>query len=296
MARKTTNPQKKRRGRRVLQLVVFFIGSVCLYWYYHYLSSTHALFLTTAAEASSARQAAPAPPPASDTGATTSRPTFPQLITHPRHPKPDTEKTTGARNERSEGVNRIRCETTAGPFEVQLTPELAPVGVKHLLTLVNLKFFDVAGAHGVPFFRVNEWITQFGAYKTHGVVNDRFKNLHDRQELDSNPYGGRNDDEASEKTRKAHSWKRGTIAMIGGTQMVIVRKQNAQMGTEKHDAPAGMVVKGMEEVIDKLYAGYGNAVDDEGRGPDQVMVMQEGMDYIRRDFPRTDYITNCTQL
>ena len=70
---------------------------------------------------------------------------------------------------------------------------------------------------------------------------------------------------------RIESLKRGTIAAIGGTQLVIVRKANSAMGTNRHDAPAGYIVKGMDTVIDSLFA-YNDIIDNLGPGPDQTKV------------------------
>ena len=51
----------------------------------------------------------------------------------------------------------------------------------------------------------------------------------------------------------------------------------------------------MEDVIDKLHDGYGNAVDNQV-GPDQRGVYEGGMDYIRKEWPLTDYIKGCSTI
>jgi len=152
--------------------------------------------------------------------------------------------------------------------------------------MVNGGFFD----QGIAFFRVNQWITQFGADYLKRKP-DPFKALRGPAEQDRHPYGP-TDSPEDVKERKKHPWVRGTFAWIGGTQIVIVRKANPQMGTNPLDAPAGMVVRGMEEVIDQLDHSYGNAVDNQ-KGPDQGRIMQEGNDHIRREFPKTDFINSC---
>mmetsp|Transcript_36564 Transcript_36564/g.58670 ORF Transcript_36564/g.58670 Transcript_36564/m.58670 type:complete len:183 (+) Transcript_36564:259-807(+) len=180
--------------------------------------------------------------------------------------------------------------TTKGEFEVELNPELAPKSVQQLLRMVRVGYFN----QGIAFFRVNQWITQFGV-DHHGRKPDPFKMLRKPFDQDRNPYGpGKSKDDL--RKRKAHPWKRGTFALIGGTQMIIVRKANPQMGTNELDAPAGTVVRGMEEVIDQLDHSYGNAVDSNGKGPDQVRIMNEGNEHIHREFPKTDFIQKCWEV
>ena len=195
---------------------------------------------------------------------------------------------------------RVRCETTRGPFVLELNPETARHGVARILRMVDMGFFDDRRAEGhakfqgVAFFRVNAAITQFGAskYRPEGLQHIDWWKLQD-----NHPVGGEGRDDASVALRKANPWPRGTIASIGGTQMVIVRKANRQMGTSRHDAPAGRVVEGMESVIDRLFA-YNDIIDNRHGGPgvDQGKLMGEGLAYIEREFPKTDRITSCARV
>ena len=195
---------------------------------------------------------------------------------------------------------RVRCETTRGPFVLELRPDLAAHGVQRILRMVDMGFFDDRRAAGQPkfegvaFFRVNSAITQFGAskYRPAGLQHVDWWKLQD-----NHPQGGEGRDDASKALRKANPWPRGTIASIGGTQMVIVRKANRQMGTSRHDASAGRVVEGMESVIDKLFA-YNDIIDNRHGGPgvDQGALMSGGMKYIEDEFPKTDRITSCQRV
>jgi peptidyl-prolyl cis-trans isomerase A (cyclophilin A) len=57
-------------------------------------------------------------------------------------------------------------------------------------------------------------------------------------------------------------------------------------------APLGRVIEGME-VVDKLYAGYGEGAP-RGKGPDQGRIQTEGNDYLRKNFPQLDCIKRAT--
>jgi peptidyl-prolyl cis-trans isomerase A (cyclophilin A) len=57
-------------------------------------------------------------------------------------------------------------------------------------------------------------------------------------------------------------------------------------------APFGRVVEGME-VVDRLYAGYGEGAP-RGRGPDQGRMQAEGNAYLERDFPKLDFVKRAT--
>ena len=53
-------------------------------------------------------------------------------------------------------------------------------------------------------------------------------------------------------------------------------------------SPIGRVIEGME-VVDQLYDGYGEGAPS-GSGPSQALIMQQGNDYLKKDFPKLDYI------
>ena len=47
------------------------------------------------------------------------------------------------------------------------------------------------------------------------------------------------------------------------------------------------------EVIDTIYKGYGEG-PPRGRGPDQGRVRTQGNRYLKKDFPKLDYIKKAT--
>ena len=46
-------------------------------------------------------------------------------------------------------------------------------------------------------------------------------------------------------------------------------------------------------MVDSLYSGYGEGAPD-GNGPDQLKAQAEGNAYLKRDFPKLDYVTKAT--
>uniref|UniRef100_A0A7S3LLP8 Uncharacterized protein n=1 Tax=Aplanochytrium stocchinoi TaxID=215587 RepID=A0A7S3LLP8_9STRA len=150
----------------------------------------------------------------------------------------------------------------------------------------------------VPFFRVNRHITQFGPTQQLSREQDPFLEIRDGAKRDENPYGGVGKDEDSVKLRKLHPWRRGTIASIGGKHFVVVIRPNKQMGINRHDAPLGFINEyDMQNVFDNLYQ-YNDIIDKPqgGAGPDQVRLVKEGLDYIMREFPKTDFILGCKRV
>lgn len=176
----------------------------------------------------------------------------------------------------------IRCRTTKGDFEVTLRPDLAPSAVNRLQEMVEIGFFN----QGIAFFRVNQWLTQFGADQ-HGRADDPFASIRRPLTKEVHPDLKRNN-------AKLSSWERGTLALIGGTQMVIVIHPNPNMGTNSHDAPAGFVTKGMDTVFDSLHQ-YNDPINNPkgAPGPLQTGIFKEGLAYIEREFPQTDIIKSC---
>jgi hypothetical protein len=76
--------------------------------------------------------------------------------------------------------------------------------------------------------------------------------------------------------------------------MVVVIRPNPHMGKLAHDAPDGFITKGMDTVFDHLYR-YNDLIDnpkgDPGPRPEEIF--KEGIEYIYREFPKTDVIQNC---
>jgi hypothetical protein len=76
------------------------------------------------------------------------------------------------------------------------------------------------------------------------------------------------------------------------------------MGGERHDAPVGQVVEGMETVFDRLYQGYGDLPEpkcahgkcknDPENTPDQTKIFNEGTEYIHKSFPKVTFIRSCS--
>jgi cyclophilin family peptidyl-prolyl cis-trans isomerase len=184
---------------------------------------------------------------------------------------------------------RFRCETTRGDFEVELRPDLAPHGAKRVRDMMEVGFFN----QGIAFFRVNDWITQFGADQLPGnrKDGDPFMAVRSDPKRDVHPDLVVNN---STTPTSLTPWVRGTFALIGETQMVVVIRPNPHMGKLAHDAPAGYVTKGMDTVFDHLYR-YNDLIDNPkgDPGPRQEEIFKEGIEYIYREFPKTDVIQNC---
>jgi cyclophilin family peptidyl-prolyl cis-trans isomerase len=185
--------------------------------------------------------------------------------------------------EKTDAVEKqiVQCMTTKGNFRIFLNEDEAPNGVRLLKKLVDAKFFDKK----VAFFRNNKVMTQFGAVENELVP----KFVRELDVRDVNPHG---EDPAE---RKKHPWPRGSLAMIGGTQMLIVKKQNSVMGTNVHDAIAGYIIEEDMHVIDSLQEFNDNIDNPKGDpAPDQREIFRYGWTYLDQEFPQVDAILSCS--
>jgi peptidyl-prolyl cis-trans isomerase A (cyclophilin A) len=167
-------------------------------------------------------------------------------------------------------VFRVRFETSRGPFVVEARRSWSPAGADRLYYLVRSRFYD-----GTRFFRVvPRFMAQFGVSSDPAVSQvwrERF--IRDDPVLQSNLRGTLTFATSGPDTRT--------------TQLFINYADNRFLDSRGF-SPVGRVVEGMA-VVDSLYAGYGEAPPS-GRGPLQPRILAEGDEYLKREFPRLDYI------
>ncbi|MBI4675980.1 MAG: peptidylprolyl isomerase [Elusimicrobia bacterium] len=168
-------------------------------------------------------------------------------------------------------VFRAKFATTKGDFIVEVRRDWAPLGADRFYNLVKVGYFD-----GVSFFRVVKgFMVQFGV---HGApeVNAAWRPARIK------------DDPVKKSNQRAFV----TYAMAGPdtrtTQFFINYGDNAGLDGQGFP-PFGQVVKGME-VVDKIYGEYGDMPQQGGAGPDPGRLEREGDSYLKKDFPKLDYI------
>ena len=172
---------------------------------------------------------------------------------------------------RAPEVFQVRFETSQGAFVVEAHREWAPQGIDHFHELVAAGFFD-----GSRFFRVVPgFIAQLGVAgepKVTAAWKDR--TIPDDPARQSNT--------------------RGTIAyaMTGPntrtTQLYINLADNSRLDSQGF-APIGRVTSGME-VVDRLYAGYGETSGGGMRGGRQGKLLAEGNVWLDANFPKLDHL------
>ena len=167
----------------------------------------------------------------------------------------------------STGTFKVRFETTAGDFVVEVHREWSPIGAQRFYELVQSGFYDEC-----RFFRVVPgFMVQFG------INGDPAEQSKWRQNLRDDP------------VRKSNTRGYMTFAMAGPntrtTQVFINYGDNSTLDSQGF-SPFGVVVEGMQNV-DAIYSGYGER-------PDQGAIQSTGNSYLKGSFPELDYIRKAT--
>ena len=178
---------------------------------------------------------------------------------------------------------RVRCESTKGPFVLEVNPSWSPLGAKRFLELVRADFF-----RDMPMIRAVEgFLVQFGVNGDPAVQ----RRWDAKGPIADDPH------DAGRRFRK------GSLSFAGGgpntrTTSVFIgysadEGQLGAWGKSPWETPFGGVVEGMAHV-DAFYKGYGDFKGlGGGAGVDWQRVMAEGNAYVKPNFPKMDFITSC---
>ncbi|HEX5136736.1 MAG TPA: peptidylprolyl isomerase [Planctomycetota bacterium] len=165
---------------------------------------------------------------------------------------------------------RVRFVTTRGEFLADVYRDWAPHGVDRFWNLVRIGFYD-----NCAFFRVTPQFAQFG------LTGEKAVNLAWRDAfLPPDPPRQSN-------RRGFLSFAQGGAPDKRSTQVFVNRADNTHL--DRDFAPIGQVVGGGMDVVDALYAEYGDAAPH-GMGPGQGRILYEGNAYLAKEFPHLDYI------
>ena len=165
----------------------------------------------------------------------------------------------------------VRLETTKGNIDIRVVRGWAPNGVERFYNLVQAGYYN-----NNYFFRVLNFMAQTGINGDPKIA----QTWTDRTIFDD---------------RVVQSNVRGTVTMAAAgepntrsTQFFINKlDENVRLDSLKF-AVFGEVVEGMD-VVDKLYAGYGEP-------PIQGVLMDQGNPVIERNFPRMDKIIKASVI
>ena len=172
----------------------------------------------------------------------------------------------------------VRLDTTKGPILIECTRAWAPFGADRFYELVTSGYYNDAAIFRI---RPKTW-AQFGingdpkvsqAWRPRTIPDDPFQ--------------------------PAHPNIRGTVffawAVPNGrtTQVVINLRDNREAHDKEPFVPFGHVIEGMD-VADALFDEYGEAAGGGIRAGKQDPVFQGGNEYLRKNFPKLDYIKTAS--
>jgi peptidyl-prolyl cis-trans isomerase A (cyclophilin A) len=183
----------------------------------------------------------------------------------------DVQQTSGEKEDEDKTF-RVKFETTAGDFVVEVHRDWAPLGAERFHELVASGFYDEC-----KFFRVilkpEPFMVQFGINGDPAVMEKwRDAKLEDDQGRVSNKKGYITFATSGPNSRT--------------TQVFINYKDNRSLDDQGF-TPFGKVIQGME-VVESLYSGYGEAASRQ-----QGRIQKEGNKYLEANFPHLDAIKSA---
>jgi peptidyl-prolyl cis-trans isomerase A (cyclophilin A) len=179
-----------------------------------------------------------------------------------------------ALNEKAPATYKARFDTSKGVFVLDVHRDWAPIGADRFYNLVKNGFYDDA-----RFFRViSGFMVQFGISGDPQLSTPwRAAQIKDDPVKQSNKRGFITFATAGPNTRT--------------TQVFINFGDNSRLDGMGF-APFGQVTSGMN-VVDALFSDYGEGAP-QGRGPNQGRMQAEGNAYLKKDFPKLDYVRKAT--
>jgi len=171
---------------------------------------------------------------------------------------------------------QVKFQTSKGDFVMEVYRNWSPHGADRIYYLVKNGFYD-----GICFFRVVEnFMAQFGYHGDPEVTKIwTDMNIPDDPVKQSNLRGFVSFAMSSQPNSRS-------------TQLFINYKDNSYLD-QYGFAPVAKVIQGME-VVDQLYSGYGDSASRGGSGPEQGLIAQQGNEYLKKNFPKLDYIIKAS--
>eukprot|EP00537_Pseudo-nitzschia_pungens_P012694 CAMPEP_0172394272 /NCGR_PEP_ID=MMETSP1061-20121228/14392_1 /TAXON_ID=37318 /ORGANISM="Pseudo-nitzschia pungens, Strain cf. pungens" /LENGTH=275 /DNA_ID=CAMNT_0013125591 /DNA_START=328 /DNA_END=1155 /DNA_ORIENTATION=- len=164
----------------------------------------------------------------------------------------------------------------SGTIKIQMKPDWAPRGVARFEELITNGFYN-----DCRFFRVLPgFIAQFGINGDPSVMSKwRSSSIPDDPVKVTNSRGTVVFATAGPNTRT--------------TQIFINTRNQGNAFLDKQGfSPFGVVLEGMD-IVDKLYAGYGEGAPG-GKGPNQALIQKKGNEYLTSSYPNLSYISKAT--
>ena len=173
-------------------------------------------------------------------------------------------------DEKAPATFKVKFDSSAGPFVVEVHRAWAPNAADHFYTLVKNGFYDEA-----RFFRVvPNFMVQFGI-NADPAVQAKFK-------------GTIKDDPVKESNRRGYvTYAKSKAPNSRSVQLFINLQDNKGLDTQWF-APFGKIVEGMD-VVEKLNGEYG-----EGLTSLQGRIASEGNAFLEKYYPNLDAIKKAT--
>jgi len=171
-------------------------------------------------------------------------------------------------DEKAPATFKVKFDSSAGPFVVEVHRAWAPNAADHFYTLVKNGFYDEA-----RFFRVvPNFMVQFGI-NADPSVQAKWRN-------------SIKDDPVKESNKRGYvTFAQTSAPNSRSTQIFVNFKDNSFLDSQRF-APFGQVTSGMENV-DKINAEYGEK-------PNQGSIQSQGNAYLKAQFPKLDYVKKAT--
>jgi homoserine O-acetyltransferase len=169
---------------------------------------------------------------------------------------------------------RARFETTKGSFVLEATRALAPHGADRFYNLIRAGFYDDS-----RFYRVIS-----GRFVQFGIAGDpKIASVWRDRRIPADP-------ERAHNVRGCFAFAMVTPDARTTQIYIATGDMTAQDGTGF--APFGKVVEGMD-VLERLYAGYGERSGGGMRAGRQDKLFEEGNGYLDRNYPELDKLIHA---
>ena len=170
--------------------------------------------------------------------------------------------------EKAPATFKVKFDSSAGPFVVEVHRAWAPNAADHLYALVKSGFYDEA-----RFFRVvPNFMVQFGIAADPAVQAKWKATIKDDPVKESNKRGYVTFAQTSAPDSRS-------------TQIFVNYKDNSFLDSQRF-APFGQVTSGMD-AVDKITSEYGEK-------PNQGSIQSQGNVYLKGQFPKMDYVKKAT--
>lgn len=174
-------------------------------------------------------------------------------------------------NQQAPDQFKVKFETTKGDFTMRITRDWSPNGADRFYNLVNNGYFT-----DVSFFRVVPgFVAQFGIHGNPDVADDW------------NEATIKDDPVKKSNTRGTITFAKTGAPNSRSTQFFINFGDNSRLDGMGF-SPFGQVIEGMT-VVDSLYDDYGEQLTQL-----QGTIKMKGNDYLRKNYPKLDYIKTAT--